>query len=80
LKLALKRRSTDQSQNGARRIIAFVGSPLQESEEELENLANKLKKNNISIDVVNFGEEKLNTKKLELFINISNGEGDEKTW
>eukprot|EP01080_Neovahlkampfia_damariscottae_P012711 gene12711-6909_t len=76
--LALKRRSTDQSQNGARRIIAFIASPLKESEEELEELANKLKKNNISVDVVNFGEEKLNTKKLEHFIKISNGEDDEE--
>ena len=76
--MALKRRSTDQSQNGARRIIAFIASPLKETEDELEDLANKLKKNNISVDVVNFGEEKLNTKKLEHFISISNGEDDEE--
>jgi len=37
--LALKRRTTDQSQQGARRIIAFVGSPILETQEELESLA-----------------------------------------
>lgn len=70
--MALKRRSSDQSQNAARRIIAFVGSPVKESTKELVQLAKRLKKNNIAVDIINFGEVKLNTKKLEAFIDAVN--------
>lgn len=66
--LALKRRVTDQG-NPNRRIIAFVGSPLKESQDELVKLGLRLKKNNIAVDVVNFGEESVNTQKLDAFIN-----------
>lgn len=72
--LALKKRSTDQSQNSARRIIIFVGSPLKEKQDELESLGAKLKKNNISCDVINFGEEKENTLKLEAFMKNVNSD------
>lgn len=64
--LALKYR---QAKNHPQRIIAFVGSPIQEDEKELVKLAKKLKKNNVHVDVVNFGEDETNTKKLEAFIN-----------
>jgi 26S proteasome regulatory subunit N10 len=66
--LALKRRVSDQGTPN-RRIIAFVGSPLKESQEELVKLGLRLKKNNIAVDVVNFGEESVNTEKLDAFIN-----------
>lgn len=62
--LALKHRQ-NKAQN--QRIIVFVGSPLQESEKELEKLAKKMKKNNVAVDVINFGEEAANTAKLEKF-------------
>ncbi|KAL0486139.1 26S proteasome subunit Rpn10 [Acrasis kona] len=66
--LALKRRVSDQGTPN-RRIIAFVGSPLKESQDELVELGLRLKKNNIAVDVVNFGEEGVNTSKLDAFIN-----------
>lgn len=62
--LALKHR---QNKVQSQRIIAFVGSPVRESEKELEKLAKKLKKNNVAVDIVNFGEETLNVTKLEKF-------------
>lgn len=67
--LALKNR---QNKTQRQRVVVFVGSPIAESEQELEKLGKRLKKNNISIDVVNFGEEQLNTTKLEKFISTVN--------
>lgn len=70
--LALKNR---QNKLQKQRIIVFVGSPIDNSEEELKKLGKKLKMNNVSIDVVNFGEHQKNLSKLEEFINIvDNGE------
>lgn len=62
--LALKHR---QNKVQSQRIIVFVGSPVRESEKELEKLAKKMKKNNVAIDIINFGEESVNTSKLEKF-------------
>lgn len=62
--LALKHR---QNKDQKQRIIAFVGSPIEEEEKALVNLAKKLKKNNVAVDLVNFGEVE-NTTKLEAFI------------
>lgn len=67
--LALKHR---QNKVQHQRIIAFVASPIEESEKELEKLAKKMKKNNIAIDFINFGEDSLNTPKLNKFISIVN--------
>jgi len=68
--LALKRRSSEQSSN--KRIVAFIGSPLKESKDDLEKLGLRLKKNNIAVDIVNFGEPEENTEKLDAFINSVN--------
>lgn len=68
--LALKRRSSEQSSN--KRIVAFIGSPLKESKEDLEKLGLRLRKNNIAVDIVNFGEQEENTDKLDAFINSVN--------
>lgn len=62
--LALKHRQNKVQQQ---RIIIFVGSPIKESEKELEKLAKKMKKNNVAVDIINFGEEGVNTAKLERF-------------
>lgn len=62
--LALKHR---QNKVQSQRIIAFVGSPVRESDKELEKLAKKMKKNNVAVDIINFGEEDVNTAKLEKF-------------
>ncbi|KAI8067047.1 hypothetical protein BC940DRAFT_319493 [Gongronella butleri] len=67
--LALKHR---QNRNQRQRIVVFVGSPLEVDERALVRLAKKLKKNNVAIDVINFGEEGTNTSKLDAFINTVN--------
>jgi len=68
--LALKHR---QGKNHKMRIIAFIGSPVEEDEKELTRLAKRLKKEKVNIDVVNFGEDAVNTDKLTTFINTING-------
>lgn len=60
--LALKHR---QNKNQKQRIVAFVGSPIAASEKEMETLGKNLKKNNVSLDLVSFGEVEENTAKLE---------------
>lgn len=67
--LALKHR---QNKVQHQRIVCFVGSPVEESEPELEKLAKRLKKNNVAVDFINFGEESKNTSKLEKFISLVN--------
>eukprot|EP00301_Raphidiophrys_heterophryoidea_P021433 c5867_g1_i1.p1 GENE.c5867_g1_i1~~c5867_g1_i1.p1 ORF type:complete len:413 (+),score=153.96 c5867_g1_i1:58-1239(+) len=65
-RLALKHR---QNKNQRQRIIVFVASPLQEDAKDLVNLGKKLKKNNVSLDIVNFGQEAENATKLEGLVN-----------
>jgi 26S proteasome regulatory subunit N10 len=52
----------------------FIASPIEDSQQELIKLARKLKKNNISIDIINFGEESVNTSKLEAFMDAIGAE------
>nr|XP_054766395.1 26S proteasome non-ATPase regulatory subunit 4-like [Lytechinus pictus] len=68
--LALKHR---QGKNHRMRIVAFVGSPVENEEKELVKMAKKLKKEKVSVDLINFGEDTLNTDKLTAFINTING-------
>ncbi|KAL4799890.1 hypothetical protein BDV19DRAFT_353981 [Aspergillus venezuelensis] len=72
--LALKHRS-EKSQR--QRIIVFSCSPIAEDEKTLVKLAKKMKKVNVSIDVIAFGDlESDQTKKLEAFVeNVKGGEG-----
>ncbi|KAE8365168.1 hypothetical protein BDV27DRAFT_107123 [Aspergillus caelatus] len=72
--LALKHRS-EKSQR--QRIIVFSCSPIEEDEKSLVKLAKKMKKNNVSIDVIAFGDlESDQTKKLEAFVeNVKGGDG-----
>ena len=54
--LALKHR---QNKNLRQRVVVFVGSPLEgpnADEHALVRLAKKLKKNNVAVDVVAFGD------------------------
>ncbi|CAO3615553.1 unnamed protein product [Cunninghamella blakesleeana] len=70
--LALKHR---QNRNQRQRIIVFVGSPVETEERALIKLAKKLKKNNVAIDIINFGEDSTNQPKLEAFIeNVNNSD------
>ncbi len=61
-----------QNKNQQQRIVFFVGSPILDSKEELISMGKKLKKNNVAVDLVNFGEEAENTEKLEAFVNAVN--------
>ncbi|KAL8850818.1 MAG: hypothetical protein Q9221_004232 [Calogaya cf. arnoldii] len=72
--LVLKHR---QNKSQRQRIIVFTCSPIEESEKDLVKLAKRMKKNNISIDFIAFGDlEPDNTKKLEVFNeNIKGGDG-----
>lgn len=67
--LALKHR---QNKNQKQRIVAFVGSPVTATEKELETLGKNLKKNNVSLDLVSFGEVEENTPKLDKLLNAVN--------
>ncbi|EUC67484.1 26S proteasome regulatory subunit RPN10, putative [Rhizoctonia solani AG-3 Rhs1AP] len=67
--LALKHR---QNKNQRQRIIVFLGSPLDTDEKSLVRLAKKLKKNNVAVDVVSFGEEDLNDPLLRVFVDTLN--------
>ncbi|KAL6898132.1 hypothetical protein GGI43DRAFT_385026 [Trichoderma evansii] len=64
--LALKHR---QNRSQRQRIIAFVCSPVEDQEKELVQLAKKMKKGNISVDFVIFGdlEDDATQKKLQAF-------------
>lgn len=68
--LCLKHR---QGKNHKTRIVAFVGSPLDADEKEMVKLAKKLKKEKVNIDIVNFGEDEVNTDVLNKFITTING-------
>lgn len=67
--LALKhRQNTLQRQ----RIVAFISSPILVETEALVKLGKNLKKNNVSVDVVNVGLEGDNQAKIDAFINAVN--------
>ncbi|CAG7556923.1 uncharacterized protein B0J16DRAFT_296456 [Fusarium flagelliforme] len=73
--LALKHR---QNRSQRQRIIVFVCSPVEESEKELTTLAKKMKKANISVDFVLFGDldDDSTKNKLQLFIDtVKTNEG-----
>ncbi|EPQ30813.1 uncharacterized protein PFL1_01712 [Pseudozyma flocculosa PF-1] len=67
--LALKHR---QNKNQRQRVIVFVGSPVANSEQDLVKLGKRLKKNNVAVDIVNFGEDEENEDKLSKFIEAIN--------
>lgn len=60
--LALKNR---QNKNQRQRIVLFVGSPVRDDVKELVRLGKTLKKNNIAVDVINFGTENSNNENAE---------------
>lgn len=79
--LALSHRSNPRAE---KRIVIFVGSPLRETEKELESLAKKLRKDDVAVDVVNFGAPenvellngfvaKVSKQENSFFINVSEG-------
>ena len=75
LQLALKHR---QNKSQRQRVIVFVCSPVEEEEKKLVQLAKKMKKSNVSVDFVHFGdlEDDESQKKLQSFNeNVKVGEG-----
>ncbi|ODV63324.1 proteasome regulatory particle base subunit RPN10 ASCRUDRAFT_30335 [Ascoidea rubescens DSM 1968] len=67
--LVLKHRENKSQQQ---RIIVFIGSPVNNTQRELEKLAKRMKKNNIAVDFICFGEESLDDPKLAKFISTVN--------
>lgn len=65
-----------QGKNHRQRIVAFIGSPIEDCDKELVTLAKKLKKNNVNVNIINFGEEE-NCEKLQNFITTLNQGKDE---
>ncbi|XP_077501574.1 26S proteasome non-ATPase regulatory subunit 4-like isoform X4 [Amblyomma americanum] len=57
------------------RIVAFVGSPVTSDKKELLSLAIKLKRENVKVDIVSFGENDLNIPTLTPFLSILIGGG-----
>ena len=51
----------------------FIASPIKIDHAELTKLAKRLKKEKVSVDIVNFGEEEINSSILNEFINTLNG-------
>lgn len=72
--LTLKHR---QNKVQHQRIIVFVCTPVKDDKGELIKLAKKLKKNNIAIDIINFGELESNTELLDEFIQTVNNNSSE---
>ncbi|KAI9223485.1 hypothetical protein BC828DRAFT_375814 [Blastocladiella britannica] len=74
--LVLKHRG---NKNQRQRVVAFVGSPLVPDTEDVEKatadlvkLAKKLKKNNVAVDIVSFGEDARNGPLLDAFVAAAN--------
>lgn len=64
--LALKHR---ENKNQRQRIVVFVGSPLEDSQESLVKLGKRLRKNNVLVDIVTFGDEGMsNDEKLNALV------------
>ena len=63
--LALKHR---KNKNGGQRIIAFIGGPVTDTKESLTKIGKQLKKNNVAIDIVSFGEIEENSEKLSALV------------
>jgi 26S proteasome regulatory subunit N10 len=69
--LALKHR---ENKNQRQRIVVFVGSPIEDTQDNLVKLGKKLRKNNVLIDVVTFGEEgNSNDGKLGALVEAAGG-------
>ncbi|ORY26495.1 hypothetical protein BCR39DRAFT_540974 [Naematelia encephala] len=69
--LALKHR---ENKNQRQRIVVFVGSPIEDDQDSLVKLGKKLRKNNVLIDVVTFGDEGMsNDDKLNALVEAAGG-------
>ena len=71
--LSLKHR---KNKSQRQRIIVFVGHPLRGSEDDFEDVGLRLKKNNVSIDIINFANPD-NVSRLQTLVNTANKESDD---
>eukprot|EP00939_MAST-03C_sp_MAST-3C-sp1_P001046 g1046.t1 len=55
--LALKHR---QNKRGAKRIVVFVGSPIEEKEKDMKKLGKALRRDNVALDIILLGCDKAN--------------------
>lgn len=67
--LALKHR---QNKNGAQRIVVFIGTPIIAEEKALVKTGKMLKKNNVGIDMILFGNEN-DTEMLSKLVEAASG-------
>ena len=67
--LALKHR---QNKHQRMRIVLFIGSPVEAETSELISVGKKLRKCNVAVDVVSFGDVDENAEKLEAFMGAVN--------
>ncbi|CAD2098563.1 hypothetical protein YYG_02346 [Plasmodium vinckei petteri] len=71
--LALKHRV---DKNLEQKIIVFIGSPIEVNEKQLINTGKQLKKNNISIDIISYGNINKNRDKLNKLFESTNNNGN----
>ena len=67
--LTLKHR---MNKNQKQRIILFVGSPIKNTPQEMSLIGKKLKKYNVSMDIISFGHVEENKEKLTQLLNSVN--------
>ena len=72
--LSLKHR---KNKSQRQRIVVFAGHPLIGTEEDFEDVGLRLKKNNVSIDVINFANPD-NISRLQTLVNTANKESDDQ--
>ncbi|KAF4669896.1 26S proteasome non-ATPase regulatory subunit 4 [Perkinsus olseni] len=71
--LVLKHR---QNKNQKQRIVCFVGSPVGATKKQMETLGKNLKKNNVAIDIVSFGEVDANKPLLQDLLDHAQSSGN----
>jgi 26S proteasome regulatory subunit N10 len=67
--LCLKHRT---NKNQKQRIILFIGSPVQAKKENLIQIGKKLKKYNVAVDIISFGNVEENRESLNILLNEVN--------
>lgn len=67
--LALKHR---QNKHQRMRIVLFIGSPIPDDTDQLKAVGKKLRKCNVAVDVVSFGDIDENAEKLDVFMTAVN--------
>lgn len=67
--LILKHR---QNKNQKQRILMFIASPIKHKNDDLVILGKKLKKNNVALDIISYGNTEQNKEAVNLLINTVN--------